>query len=140
MQKIKNTRKRSQQQEAILRLLKSTKAHPSADWIFTQIKLELPGTGLATVYRNLKILKETGQVIELRGNDGSSHFDGNTQSHYHFHCDACGIILDLNEPVDISFENKIALKTGLKVTRHQVVIQGLCVDCQKHETERKNQT
>ena len=133
-------RKKSRQQEAIFRLLKSTTAHPSADWIYEKVKRELPGTGLATVYRNLKNLKETGQVLELRGNDGTSHFDGNTQSHYHFYCDGCGRILDLNEPVDIIIENKIAIKTGLKVTRHHVELGGLCLDCQKHETERKNQT
>jgi len=131
-------KKRSRQREAILRVLKSTTAHPPAEWIYAQVKQELPTIGLATVYRNLKILKETGQLLELHGNNSTSRFDGNTNSHYHFHCDGCGKILDLSEPVDISLETRIAKKNGLKVTRHHLELGGLCPDCQKLGTERTN--
>lgn len=50
--------KRSKQREAIIKVLRSTSAHPSAEWIYAKVKKEIPNVGLATVYRNLRLLKE----------------------------------------------------------------------------------
>jgi Fur family transcriptional regulator, peroxide stress response regulator len=123
-------RKRSPQQKAIIRVLKSTKTHPSAEWIYEQVKRELPDIGLATVYRNLRILRESGQVVELHGIKGSARYDGNTDIHHHFFCIGCGKILDLNIPVDLAIEDNVIKETGLKVTRYHIELGGLCLECQ----------
>jgi len=55
--------KRSKQREAIVRVLKRTSSHPTAEWIYEEVKKEIPNIGLATVYRNLRLLKEAGMAI-----------------------------------------------------------------------------
>jgi Fur family transcriptional regulator, peroxide stress response regulator len=125
--------KKSKQREAIIRVLRGMTSHPSAGLIYEQVKKEIPNIGLATVYRNLRILKQAGLVLEIRTSENSAHFDGMTENHYHFCCDRCGKILDLDEPIDTSIEKRIAKKTGLKVTHHHLEFSGLCLDCQKLE-------
>jgi Fe2+ or Zn2+ uptake regulation protein len=123
--------KKSKQREAIVKVLKSTSAHPSAEWIYEKVKKEIPNIGLATVYRNLRLLKKGGEVSEMHASNDTARFDGNTNAHYHFYCDGCGKILDLDEPIDTTIEIRIARRTGLKVTRHHLELGGLCLDCQK---------
>ena len=123
--------KKSKQREAIVKVLKSTSAHPSAEWIYEKVKKEIPNIGLATVYRNLRLLKKGGEVSEMHASNDTARFDGNTNVHYHFYCDGCGKILDLDEPIDTTIEIRIARRTGLKVTCHHLELGGLCLDCQK---------
>ena len=123
--------KKSKQREAIIKVLRSTSTHPSAEWIYEKVKKEIPSIGLATVYRNIRLLKEAGEVYEMHASNDTARFDGNTNVHYHFCCSGCGNILDLDEPIDTTIETRIARKTGLKVTRHHLELGGLCLDCQK---------
>jgi Fur family transcriptional regulator, peroxide stress response regulator len=123
---VRNTK----QKQAIREVLQRTRRHPDADWVFQQVKKEVPDISLGTVYRNLRILKEAGAVQELISNGETSHFDGNTANHYHFRCDSCGRIFDIDEVVNKSIERRVAQKTGFKVMRHNLELSGLCVDCQ----------
>jgi len=127
--------KRSKQREAIVRILKETNFHPSAEWIHEQVKKEIPDIGLATVYRNLRLLKKSGDILEMHTTTDTARFDGCTANHYHFCCDRCGKILDLDEPVDTSIDSRIARKTGLKINRHSIIFNGLCPDCQQHSDD-----
>lgn len=124
----------SKQKEAIIRVLRETSSHPSAEWIYEQVRKDVPNIGLATVYRNLRLLNEAGEVSEIRTSGDGTRFDYNTGTHYHFHCDRCGRILDLDEPIDTTIEARIARRTGLRVTRHHLELGGVCLDCQKLET------
>ena len=120
----------TKQKEAILRILKGTKTHPDAGWVYEQVKKEIPNISLGTVYRNLKMLKENGCINELDFAGSQGRFDGNVSSHYHFRCEKCGKVYDLDEPVDKRIEKWIAGKTGFKVTGHRLEIIGLCAECQ----------
>lgn len=131
---------KSRQRETIGRVLRSTSSHPSAEWIFEQVRKEIPGIGLATVYRNLKLMKHAGEICELHTGDSSAHFDGDTSLHYHFLCDRCGRIIDLDEPVDANVESRVEQKTGLKVTGHHLALYGLCLECQEHQPSAKEGT
>jgi len=127
--------KRSKQRDAIVRVLRSTSTHPSAEWIYEQVKKEIPNIGLATVYRNLRILKESGEVSEIHTSKDITRFDSNTSTHYHFCCDRCGKVIDLDESIDTTIEARIAKKTGLRVTRHHLELGGVCLECQKLELQ-----
>ena len=123
----------SKQKEAIIKALRETSYHPCAEWIHEQVRGDVPGIGLATVYRNLRLLKEEGKVSEIRTSGNGARYDYKTGTHYHFCCDRCGRILDLDEPVDTTVEARIASRTGLRVTRHHLELGGVCLDCQKAE-------
>ncbi len=127
-------KKKSKQRDAIIRALKNTTSHPGAEWIYQRVKKEIPNIGLATVYRNLRLLKESGDISEIRLSDETARFDGNNKKHYHFRCDRCGRVFDIDEPVDTGIESRIAQKTGFRVTRRYMEFGGECQDCQKLES------
>jgi len=126
--------RRSRQREAIIAVLKSTDIHPDAGWIYEQVRKVIPSISLGTVYRNLKKLKEEGLVREITVTSGLSRYDMVPQSHYHFRCEICGRIYDLDESlVDKSLEERIAEQTGFKITGHDIEFNGICLNCQKSD-------
>jgi Fur family peroxide stress response transcriptional regulator len=122
--------RKSKQKEAILRVLKRTTSHPSADWIYEQVRNEIPNISLGTVYRNLKLLKQEGQILELDTASTRSRFNGNSQNHYHFRCEQCGRVFDVDEPLNNEINELVAQKTGFKVLYHWLEFRGLCKGCQ----------
>jgi Fur family peroxide stress response transcriptional regulator len=120
----------SRQRDTILKVVMNTKTHPRADWVYEQVRKEIPNISLGTVYRNLKSLAEAGEIYQLELAGSTSRFDGNMDNHYHFRCKKCGDMYDLDEPVDRSIEKRIAQKTGFKITQQRLELLGLCTKCQ----------
>ena len=54
--------KRSRKRDAILACVRSTTAHPTADWVYARLKPEIPDLSLGTVYRNLAMFKREGLI------------------------------------------------------------------------------
>lgn len=127
--------RKSIQRDAILKVVMDTDSHPRADWVYEQVKKEIPNISLGTVYHNLKLLAQAGEIQELDTPGGLSRFDGRKNSHYHFRCEKCGRLFDLDEPIDHTMEGRVAKKTNFIVKRHYLEFIGLCLDCQKTEKE-----
>jgi Fur family peroxide stress response transcriptional regulator len=124
-------RRETRQREAILNILRSTDSHPTADWIYDEVRKLIPNISKGTVYRNLKILREMGEISELDLSGTVSRYEGRRALHYHFRCERCGRVFDLDEPVDRELDAKVARETGFKVSYHQLEFRGLCRDCQQ---------
>lgn len=122
--------KKSRQREAIIRFLKSTNSHPTAEAVYEEVRREIPNVGLATIYRNLRLLSESGQIRAFTTSNGETRYDGNTRDHGHFRCDSCGTILDIDEPFYSRIE-EAAKQSGLEVTHRYLELGGLCVQCQE---------
>lgn len=122
--------KTTRQKEAILKVLRSTISHPTADQIYDAVRREIPNISKGTIYRNLRVLQEEGTVTELNLDGTVSRFEVKQSRHYHFKCEKCGRVFDLDEPVNTELDEKVAKKTGFKVTHHQMEFRGLCKDCQ----------
>ena len=120
----------SKQRDTILRVVMHSKDHPRADWVYDQVRQEIPNISMGTVYRNLKSLVESGDIRQLDIADGTTRFDGHTDNHYHFRCEKCGHIFDLDEPVDQAISERVAKDTGFKVFRQRMELIGLCNACQ----------
>ena len=130
-------RRETRQREAILNVLRETDLHPTADWIYSEVRKTIPNISKGTVYRNLKILKDTGEISELNLERTVSRYEDKKEGHYHFRCERCGKIFDLDEPVNHALDDKIAEKTGFTVTYHQLEFRGLCKDCQGKQTGQR---
>ncbi len=120
----------SKQRELILKTLQENPVHPTADYIYSVLKKELPTISLATVYRNLNQLAEQGKIKKIEGLDGSSHFDHTIHNHYHFVCIKCNKIYDIPYEVAKDIEQKVSAMTGLKITDHDISFKGICTACQ----------
>jgi len=123
----------SKRRDAILRAVRSTSCHPTAEWVYAQVKREIPGISLGTVYRNLRVLTAAGELRCYDSAGGVSRFDGCVESHYHFRCDQCGAMLDINEPVDVGLDRRVAANTGLDIRYHVLEFRGLCPACQQEK-------
>ena len=120
----------TKQREAILKILKNTRSHPTADSIYANVRKLIPNISKGTIYRNLKILQELGQVKELNLNGTVSRFEVNIGNHYHFRCEQCGKVIDIEGPIYNELNQRVMDKTGLKILYHQLEFRGLCHECQ----------
>ena len=65
----------SKKREAILAALRGTTRHPSAEWLYRQLKPQHPDLSLGTVYRNLAFFQERGLVQSVGVVQGQERFD-----------------------------------------------------------------
>lgn len=118
----------SRQREAIYEVLKSTKSHPDAEWIYQQVKQSCPNISLGTVYRNLKTLSESNRLLTLETQKNALHYDADVSGHSHFICGACGRIIDVYEVSDMAAKLE---QQGYTVVREKSVFYGTCPECAK---------
>jgi len=123
--------RRSRQRERILALLRSTESHPTAAWVYDRLKREFPRLSVGTVYRNVAILVEEGLVNRIDFGSTFDRFDANTAPHYHFICEECAQIIDVEVPFDHSITTRVDPTSGLEVHRHEIEFYGLCDACKK---------
>ena len=90
-----STLKYSRQREAIKNFLMNRNDHPTADTIYTCLREEYPNISLGTVYRNLSLLEEIGEISKISVGSGADHYDGDTTQHQHFICTRCNQVYDI---------------------------------------------
>lgn len=128
--------RKTRQRNLILKTLRSTKSHPTADWIYEKVRKEMPNISLGTVYRNLGTLKEMGEILELNYGSKFSRFDGNPENHYHFVCVKCGKVLDVEGcPVDRELDKRVGRENNVEVFFHRTEFYGLCSECKDKKQE-----
>jgi Fur family peroxide stress response transcriptional regulator len=119
------------QRLAILKVLAESRGHPSVDAIYAQVKPNFPTTSLATIYKNVTVLKEIGQVLELGFSDDSNRYDGNKPfDHPHLVCVRCKKIVDPDVAALKDMTQELMRETGFTITRHRLDFFGICPDCQ----------
>ena len=120
----------SKKREAILNTLRMTTSHPSAEWIYLQMKQQYPDISLGTVYRNLSQFKEQGTIISVATVKGVERFDANVEPHVHFICSHCGKVQDLHQmEIPAGLCLTAARETGAKVDQCWLTFYGQCADC-----------
>jgi Fur family peroxide stress response transcriptional regulator len=126
--------KYSRQRESIINYLKSTKEHPTADTVYMNIRNIYPNVSLGTVYRNLNLLVEQGDVSKIICGDGSVRYDGNPMQHYHFICTDCSSVQDLEMPPESLKHIDLIASTGFEgdIHGHTALFYGRCFECKKN--------
>lgn len=127
------------QREMILRELKKSKKHLTADELYERVKKFMPRISLATVYRNLEILSDAEMIRKLEISGRQKRFDSELEDHDHIYCVECHRI----ENLDIG-DNEVDLCTadtkGYQVTGRRLEVTGLCPKCQKKLLKIKQKT
>ena len=121
--------KYSRQRESIQKFLMTRTDHPTADTIYENLRREYPKISLGTVYRNLSLLTEIGEIQTISTGVGPDRFDGNAHPHYHFICKKCGRVIDLKmqglEHINLLAQHDFSGS----IDGHTVFFYGSCEEC-----------
>jgi Fe2+ or Zn2+ uptake regulation protein len=118
----------TRQRRVVYETIKATHSHPTADWIFDQVRRTMPKISLGTVYRNLSVLKNEGAIREIHGSDRRAHYDAVLEPHAHFICADCGAISDVHGAAEYDWRSAKEL-VGCEVTQQRIEFIGSCAAC-----------
>ena len=129
---MQKTTRYSKKREAILDVIRGTRVHPTAEWVYQTLKPTHPDLSLGTVYRNLALFREQGMIRSVGVIDGQEHFDGVMAPHAHFICSKCGAVHDLPLPDAMEgLDSRISDRYGFRVDSCDLTVHGLCRKCRK---------
>ena len=119
----------TRQRKVILEELRKVDTHPSADEVYEMVRKRLPRISLGTVYRNLEILSETGEIQKLELGCNLKRFDGIARDHYHLRCLHCDRVSDAPAGFDLTVNRELKTANGFKILGHRLEFVGICPDC-----------
>jgi Fur family ferric uptake transcriptional regulator len=128
LQKQSNLRM-TRQRKVILEELCKVNTHPSADELYEMVRKRLPRISLGTVYRNLEILSESGDIQKLEPGCSLKRFDGNPAEHCHVRCVSCNRIVDAPMAPDLDIDLEQLNSTDFKIIGHKLEYLGMCPQC-----------
>ncbi len=127
-------RRMTRQRRAVMEVLKSTRSHPDAAWIYQEVKKKVPSISLGTVYRTLDALVKEGKVVALH-TGGATRYDAFTHPHAHLVCTACGRVEDLKLELPRLLEKAQAQNPAVRLDAVRLIFEGLCADCAQKRLE-----
>lgn len=121
----------TRQRKVILEELRKVDTHPSADEVYEMVRKHLPRISLGTVYRNLEILSESGEIQKIELGCSSKRFDGIAENHYHIRCIHCDRLIDAPADFNVAVNHNLKNAIDFKIIGHKLEFIGICPDCLK---------
>ena len=119
----------TKQRAMILEELKRACSHPTADEVYHMVRRRLSRISMGTIYRNLEVLTEMGEIQTLELAGTQRHYDGNPEPHYHIRCVRCDLVEDAPVGLMPELEENVDPATDFKITGHRLEFLGLCEKC-----------
>ena len=106
--------------------LRST-GHVSIEDLLAMVREVDPKIGYATVYRTLKLLKESGIAYERKFGDGVARYEVAHEDEHHDHliCLTCGKVVEFENDEIERLQDALAAKCGFKLLRHTHELYGV---------------
>ena len=118
------------QRTLVFETVNKLQCHATADEIYETIVQEHPNISKATVYRNLKLLSETGEIRKMEIPGGADRFDHRCHDHCHVRCEKCGRVFDVDMEYITNLEKNIKNSHWFAFTGYDILFRGICPDCQ----------
>lgn len=125
----------TKQRQMVYDVVMSRCDHPSADDIYQEIRSQDNRISKGTVYRNLNVLSEKGEISHVQV-PAADRYDSRLDRHYHMRCTVCGRVFDAPMKYIERYDADIAAKTGFIVERHQLLFEGICRECQNGDAKQ----
>ncbi len=119
----------TRQRQVVLRVVRDSCEHLTANQVFALSQVMLPSISFATVYNSLRFLKDAGHIAEIHFGNGASRFDGMTHRHDHAMCTACGKLVDIEMEIPAEILKLAAKYSKFKPHSLEFTLRGLCPDC-----------
>ncbi len=133
IKKARNTR----QKQLILNVIKQNCGrHMTAEEIHDLVRKNDGDIGIATVYRNIKLLQEEGVLLKAQfGGQESAKYEmcvlGGDHTHHHLICLQCGAVYDVEDDLLDKIERLVSDKKGFQILDHRLNFYGICRECQE---------
>jgi Fur family transcriptional regulator, peroxide stress response regulator len=121
--------KATPQRIAICRIVLNSRAHPSAQQVYDEVRKIHPTVSLATVYKTLEVLRDLELVQEINFPKGQARFDSYMNPHINLICSKCGAITDIDDMTVKEITKKVAAATKFKPTGQRLDVYGICQKC-----------
>ncbi len=121
----------SKQRDTILKIVRGSCDHPTAEMVYEKARLEINNISLGTVYRNLNLLSEEGLIKRIKLLGESDRFDKTLENHSHIICEKCGEVSDIMGDNIQEFIDQLESKTDSRITKYEISLRGICSDCQQ---------
>jgi Fe2+ or Zn2+ uptake regulation protein len=118
------SRRHSRRRKIILRIIRGTDSHPTAEWVYERARRKIPNLSLGTVYRNLNLLAEENTIQRVMTADGVVRYDHRLDAHAHFICTETGRVMDVEAPAMDELVELFHQRTGHRVTSCQILFYG----------------
>ena len=128
-------RRLSVQREKIYELIRDSRNHPTALWVYERLKNEFSSLSLGNVYRNIRILIEDNRIRSRVFRDSVEHFDAVLSRHDHFICEICSEISDVRISPDDKLAETVQNQTNHSVKCHIIQFYGICNKCKDRYKE-----
>jgi Fur family ferric uptake transcriptional regulator len=125
---LKSTRQRS----LIIETFFGSEGHLSVEELWGKVRTQDARVSVATVYRTMKLLGESGLAHARNFGDGQTRYEAAIGRHHHDHliCTSCGTIVEFENDRIEAMQDAVARRHGFRVTSHKMELYGLCKDCQ----------
>ena len=117
------------QRSLVLETVQELRCHATADEIFNMIVKKHPNISRGTVYRNLNLLSDIGEIRKMGITSGADRFDHQCHEHYHARCVKCGRVFDVEMDFIADIEKNIKNNHGFKFIGHDLIFKGICHEC-----------
>ena len=119
------------QRRIILEELRRVDTHPTVDELYTIVKGRMPHISLGTVYRNLDLLADMGEVLRIGSAGKMRRFGGSVEPHRHVRCQVgvrgAHVFTDGKDNPGIA-----SLRVpGFRITTVRVEYDGICEECER---------
>lgn len=122
-------RRNTIQRTIVLDAVNQLKCHATAEEIYTEVVKTHPAISKATVYRNLNLLSEMGEIKRLEIPGSPDRYDHINSDHCHVRCTGCGKVFDVDMDFVFGLKNRIRDMHGFDFQGYSIVFSGMCPEC-----------
>ena len=121
------------QRQSILEAVCATDTHPTAEEIYARLKQHHPKLSLGTVYRNLHMLSDSGEILRISLVGASDRFDRTTAPHMHLLCKTCGRVVDVPDGGLMEKARELLPPMAHQVDDIHFFLTGICETCKRKQ-------
>ncbi len=118
----------TEQRRLITEIIRETPGHMTAEQIYMLAKAQMPCIAMGTVYRNLGLMEQSGEIRRIPIAGAPDRYDRNVKFHEHMLCRQCGGLEDVWMGDLLDVMNGMA---GVQIDSYELALYGVCTECRK---------
>jgi len=128
-------KRNTMQKKVILDAIRIIDNHPTVEDVYVEVKKTYATMSKNTVYRNLRVLAADGEIRKVSLRDEIERYENISKKHYHFQCDVCGKIFDVEMDYIEELDDTAKQMFDFDIKEHDITFRGICPECEKKKGE-----